>query len=98
MVGHSPSDFKLDFLTNLFPHSAVSCRVFVSAPQLPRIVESMASTWRQFQERVQQQQQQQQPPPPSPSSPDPASRPGDPPREPPAEPPSGGAPPAGPGA
>ena len=43
MVGHSPSEFKLDFLTNLFPHSAVSCRVFVSVPQLPRIIESMSS-------------------------------------------------------
>ena len=69
MVGHSASEFKLDFLTNLFPHSAVSCRVFVSAPQMPRIIESMHTTWRQFQERVQQQQRPLPPPADEPPSP-----------------------------
>lgn len=64
MIGHTASEFKLDFLTNLFPHSAVSCRVFMSAPQMPRLLESLNSTFRQFQERVRQQQQQQQQQPP----------------------------------
>lgn len=68
MIGHSASEFKLDFLTNLFPHSAVSARVYLSAPQVPRLLESLESTFKQFQERVrhQQQQQQQQAPPPQP--------------------------------
>jgi hypothetical protein len=30
MIGHTPSEFKFDFLTNLFPTSAVSARVFLS--------------------------------------------------------------------
>ncbi|MBC8350596.1 MAG: DUF3467 domain-containing protein [Planctomycetes bacterium] len=66
MIGHSASEFKLDFLTNLFPHSAVSSRVYLSAPQVPRLLDSLTSTFQQFQERVRQQQQnqqQQQPPP-----------------------------------
>lgn len=63
MIGHSASEFKLDFLTNLFPHSAVSSRVYLSAPQIPRLLESLESTFAQFQERVRQQQQQQQKPP-----------------------------------
>lgn len=66
MIGHTASEFKLDFLTNLFPHSAVSSRVYLSAPQVPRLLESLDSTCQQFQQRVRQQQQQpqQQPPPP----------------------------------
>jgi len=57
MIGHSASEFKLDFLTNLFPHSAVSCRVYLSAPQVPRLLESLDSTFQQFQQRMRQQQQ-----------------------------------------
>jgi hypothetical protein len=56
MIAHSPSEFKLDFLTNMFPHSAVSCRVFVAAPQIPRIIESLHTTWVQYQQRIAQQQ------------------------------------------
>ncbi len=61
MIGHTASEFKLDFLTNLFPNSAVSSRVFVSAPQVPRMIESLNATYQQFAQRVQQQQQQQPP-------------------------------------
>jgi len=68
MIGHTPSEFKFDFLTNLFPHSAVSARVFLSAPQVPRLLESLQGTYGQFQQRVQQQRDAQQgqnlPPPP----------------------------------
>jgi hypothetical protein len=69
MIGHTPSEFKFDFLTNLFPNSAVSARVFLSAPQVPRLLNSLQSTYQQFQQRVQQQrdaQGRQDPPPPSP--------------------------------
>jgi hypothetical protein len=62
MIGHTASEFKLDFLSNLFPHSAVSARVFLASPQVPRLLESLDSTWVQFQQRIRQQQQQQQPP------------------------------------
>ncbi|MDP6445080.1 MAG: DUF3467 domain-containing protein [Pirellulaceae bacterium] len=62
MIGHTASEFKLDFLTNLFPNSAVSCRVFLSAPQVPRMLESLSTTYQQFAQRVQQQRQGQGPP------------------------------------
>lgn len=55
MIGHTASEFKLDFLTNMFPHSAVSCRVFMAAPQIPRTIESLHATQVQFQQRIQQQ-------------------------------------------
>ncbi|MFO0818451.1 MAG: DUF3467 domain-containing protein [Pirellulales bacterium] len=61
MIGHTAAEFKLDFLTNLFPHSAVSSRVYLSAPQVPRILESLSNTFQQFQQRL------RQPPPPPPA-------------------------------
>lgn len=62
MIAHTPSEFKLDFLTNLFPHSAVSSRVYVSAPQLPRMIESLTGSFEQFQQqqRARAEQQRQQ--------------------------------------
>lgn len=38
MISHSASEFCFDFIANFFPRSAVSQRVFVSAPQVPRMV------------------------------------------------------------
>ncbi len=60
MIGHTPSEFKFDFLTNLFPTSAVSARVFMSVPQVSRLLQSLQGTFQQFQQRVQQQQQQRE--------------------------------------
>ncbi len=52
MIGHSMTEFKLDFLANLFPHTAVSCRVFMATPQVPRMLESLKRTYQQFLERI----------------------------------------------
>jgi hypothetical protein len=81
MIGHSASEFKFDFLTNLFPTTAVSARVYLSAPQVPRLLDSLTSTYQQFQQRVKQQREQQRGTPGS--GPDPEPPP------PPAAPPTG---------
>ena len=60
MIGHGVSEFGLDFLTSFFPQSAVSCRVFLAAGQVPRLLESLSGSWRQLQ------QQRGQLPPPTP--------------------------------
>ncbi len=65
MISHAMSEFGFDFLTNFFPHSAVSCRVFLSAPQVPRLLDSLQNTFSQFQQRVKEQQRQPQEPPPN---------------------------------
>jgi len=52
MIGHSVTEFKLDFLANLFPQTAVSARVFMATPQVPRMLESLQRTHQQFLERV----------------------------------------------
>jgi hypothetical protein len=64
MVGHSPSEFFFDFITNFYPTSAVSRRVFLSAAQIPRTLEALNMAFGRYQQRViaQQQQQQQQRP------------------------------------
>ncbi len=64
MIGHAASEFKFDFLTNLVPQPAVSARVYLSAPQVPRLLQSLAKTYEEFQKRVKQQQEQAKQPPP----------------------------------
>jgi hypothetical protein len=73
MIGHSAAEFGLDFLTNFYPHSAVSSRVFLSAGQVPRLLESLVATHQQFQQRLKQPrpgdppgQEPGSPPPPNP--------------------------------
>jgi hypothetical protein len=51
MVGHTQSEFRIDFLANMFPRPIVTCRVFLSAPQVPRLRESLSRSWEQFRQR-----------------------------------------------
>lgn len=51
MIGHGASEFGLDFLTSFFPQSAVSARVFVSAGQVPRLLDSLRGAVRQLEQR-----------------------------------------------
>jgi hypothetical protein len=91
MVGHSPSEFFFDFITNFYPTSAVSARVFMSSAQMPRVLEATSMAFARFQQRImamrqqmmQQQQQQQSPQqaqqPMQPPEPPPQSKPPEPP-------------------
>ena len=49
MIGHGPHEFSFDFITNFYPHSAVSARVFLAAGQIPRLYDSLRGTWDQMQ-------------------------------------------------
>lgn len=51
MIGHTASEFSLDFITTFFPKSAVSSRVFVAAPNAKRLLDSLRHAYRQFQNR-----------------------------------------------
>jgi len=51
MIGHGPYEFSFDFITNFFPQSAVSSRVFVSSGQVGLLYDSLKSTWEQFRQR-----------------------------------------------
>jgi len=63
MVGHSPSDFHLDFITRFYPTAAVGCRIYMAAPQIPRLIETLTSAWAQFERRRAEQRRPQEPPP-----------------------------------
>ena len=68
MIGHGAHEFSFDFITNFYPHSAVSARVFLSAGQVPRLYDSLKGTWEQMQAK-------RQPPPPGQANPGSADQP-----------------------
>ncbi|MEM8735834.1 MAG: DUF3467 domain-containing protein [Planctomycetota bacterium] len=51
MIGHGPHEFSFDFITNFYPHSSVSTRVFLAAGQIPRLFDSLRGTWEQLRAR-----------------------------------------------
>ncbi len=78
MIGHGSTEFSLDFLTSFYPQSAVSARIFLSAGQVPRLLESLQGASKNLGQ--QPPPGGQQPPPNSPPSspPSPPHEPGDP--------------------
>lgn len=60
MIGHAASEFKFDFLANMMPTPAVSCRIYLSAPHVPRLLQSLTKTYDDFQKRVAEQQKRAQ--------------------------------------
>jgi Protein of unknown function (DUF3467) len=60
LISHSAAEFGFDFITNFYPRSAVSCRVFLSAPQIPGLLATLGGAYQQYLNKV---QGQQQPPP-----------------------------------
>jgi hypothetical protein len=51
MIGHTPSEFWFDFITTFYPRSAVSCRVFLSAQQVPGLLETLQSAHQKHQQK-----------------------------------------------
>lgn len=67
MIGHGPYEFSFDFITNFYPQSAVSCRVYLAAGHVWRLLESLKQSWEQLRPRLgnpppPQQQPPKQPP------------------------------------
>ena len=61
-ISHSPAEFCFDFITNFYPRSAVSCRVYLSAPQIPGFLKTLHRAFQQYQHKL----ATNQPPPPPP--------------------------------
>lgn len=51
MIAHTPSEFCFDFITNFYPRSAVSSRVYLSAPQVPRFLETLTRSFEQYRQK-----------------------------------------------
>lgn len=64
MIGHGPYEFSFDFITNFYPQSAVSCRVFLASGHIYRLLESLRASWEQLRPRLAQSFPPNQPPPP----------------------------------
>jgi hypothetical protein len=66
LMSHGTSEFTFDFITRFFPTAAVSARVFLAAPQVPKLLDSLSSSLNRYRQRMeaarQQQQQQERPP------------------------------------
>jgi len=63
MIGHAASEFKFDFLANMMPTPAVSSRVYLAAPHVPRLLQSLTKTYQEFQKRVADQKRRGENPP-----------------------------------
>jgi hypothetical protein len=51
IIGHTDSEFKLDFVSNMFPKSVVTTRIFMSAPQLVKLLGTLERTVQQFDQK-----------------------------------------------
>ena len=64
MIGHGPFEFSFDFITNFYPQSAVSCRVYLASGHIYRLLESLRASWEQLRPRLNQGNQPPNQPPP----------------------------------
>lgn len=69
MIGHGPYEFSFDFITNFYPQSAVSSRVYLASGHIHRLLESLRASWEQLRPRLIQGNPPPQPPPPPPPQP-----------------------------
>ena len=60
MVGHTGTEFSLDFITTFFPRSSVAARVYLAAPNVPRFLDSLTHSWEQYQKKLDDQRRSQQ--------------------------------------
>jgi hypothetical protein len=72
MIGHTPAEFGLDFITNFFPTAAVSARVYLAAPRVPQLIDTLAGLVAQHHRRT----APPTPPPPPQSGGNPGTAPG----------------------
>lgn len=51
MIGHGPYEFSFDFITNFYPQSAVSSRVYMASGHVLRLLDSLKASWEQIRGR-----------------------------------------------
>ena len=62
LIGHSATEFFFDFITGFYPTSAVAARVFLAAPQIPRFLTMLNTSFQQHRERHSRPPQSGNPP------------------------------------
>jgi hypothetical protein len=61
MIGHSPAEFFFDFITGFYPTAAVSARVYLSAPRMPSLVDTLTLAMKAYHQRYHGKQPPQGP-------------------------------------
>jgi hypothetical protein len=69
MVGHTPAEFGLDFITSFIPHASVAARVYVAAPRVPQLIDTLSGLVNQYKSQHAAHLAAQPPPPPPPNPP-----------------------------
>ena len=50
MIRHSAAEFCFDFVTQFYPHAAVSSRIFMAAPHVPPLLDALRGNYQKFLE------------------------------------------------
>jgi hypothetical protein len=53
MVVHNAAEFCLEFISNFYPKAIITSRVYLSAPQVPVMVNTLTQSWGNFQTKQQ---------------------------------------------
>jgi hypothetical protein len=53
MVVHNFSEFCLEFISNFYPKAVITSRVYLSAPQVPVMVNTLTQSWANYQAKRQ---------------------------------------------
>ena len=57
MIGHSPTEFFMDFISGFYPTSAVAARIFMTAQQIPRFQNALLSSLENHRKRFQRREE-----------------------------------------
>jgi hypothetical protein len=55
LIVHTAAEFCLDFIAHLYPRAVVTARVFLSAPQVPILLNSLTQAWQTLQTKRKQE-------------------------------------------
>jgi hypothetical protein len=67
MIGHTATEFSFDFITTFFPRSSVAKRVYLAAPNVARLLDSLKHSFEQYQRKMGMMRHNPPPPPLPPS-------------------------------
>ncbi len=51
LVGHTPAEFGIDFITSFIPHAAVSARVYIAAPRMSQLIDTLSGLVGQYKKQ-----------------------------------------------
>jgi hypothetical protein len=62
LVGHTPAEFAIDFITTFIPNAVVSNRVYLAAPRITQLIETITGVMEKYHRQRQGPQNPPQPP------------------------------------